>query len=471
MPEYPAPNLVPQVAGEGDIWASLAATGTIPERYLKRGMDNLGKAAFITKGTTRFLSLLTQRHPKSKQVNTREHRVHEIHELARKIPVLVTQTDDYSKIQVSSEHGTQIQPGDMLYNRDLYVEYDFVNQEMAYSTVFGEVGNLFFADNEPMLVVDIQHKAGAGGNDIVTVRRAARGKGRSDFGGAMVAVGNMPVSAKITEGMTLLRGLPSFPEGSDAPRGFHANPELDNNFTQEFKYALEITKESSIEKTYLGQTPIEIYKLLKMRQATLDMERTYFSGQKGKALDRNGRVQYMMGGTTEFILRDSNHFHNYQNITSANTLDYPGFLDLTNIIAAQGGGSQRDMYVGISLYTALKKSFYDERFLRYDKEASARFDIPIEVIVGAGIEFKVIPLYTMEEMGWGDRALILDTSVPTLTPVTHPDWDMKVEKDIQQKGQQIYKEQWLGIKGLERRYAQYQHIVDFSGVVDVAQIA
>ena len=42
---------------------------------------------------------------------------------------------------------------------------------------------------------------------------------------------------------------------------------------------------------------------------------------------------------------------------------------------------------------------------------------------------------------------------------------MKVEKDIQEKGQQIYKEQWIGVKGLERRYGQYQHIADFSNVM------
>jgi hypothetical protein len=41
---------------------------------------------------------------------------------------------------------------------------------------------------------------------------------------------------------------------------------------------------------------------------------------------------------------------------------------------------------------------------------------------------------------------------------------MKVEKDIEEKGQQIYKEQWIGIKGLERRYAQYQHIAYFPHV-------
>jgi hypothetical protein len=41
---------------------------------------------------------------------------------------------------------------------------------------------------------------------------------------------------------------------------------------------------------------------------------------------------------------------------------------------------------------------------------------------------------------------------------------MKVETDIQEKGQQIYKEQWIGIKGMERRYSHYQHIFTFNGM-------
>jgi hypothetical protein len=38
--------------------------------------------------------------------------------------------------------------------------------------------------------------------------------------------------AAIATGMTVVRGLPNFPEGSDAPRGFWKNPVIDNNFTQ-----------------------------------------------------------------------------------------------------------------------------------------------------------------------------------------------------------------------------------------------
>ena len=42
---------------------------------------------------------------------------------------------------------------------------------------------------------------------------------------------------------------------------------------------------------------------------------------------------------------------------------------------------------------------------------------------------------------------------------------MKVLKDIGDKSVQIYKEQVITMRGLQRRYAQYQSIIDFSNVV------
>lgn len=468
MAEYPTVNAVPNVVQEGDLWTNLATSGTIPERYLDRGMDNLGKAAFITRGTTKFLSMLTQMFPKSKTVTGREFRVHEIQELDRILFITGVSSTDTSKFSVSSKHGVQVQENDVLYNRSVYVNCESTNP--TYSRTFGKQGGTYFIDNEPMMVVGVQRNTNTdglaeAGTDTVTVRRCIRGKGRNDFGGALIPLSTITGDGLLMVGDALLRGLPSFPEGSDAPRGFFAVPYMDNNFTQEFKYAVEITKEQEIEKTYIGQKPLEIYKLLKMRQSTLDIERYFFMGQKGKAMDGLGRVQYFTGGMIEYMLRDDKHFLDYLDITGSSQLKYEGFLDLCNIIAANGGSTTKYMYTGITAYTELKKALFKEDHLRYDKEATARFDIPIEYIVGAGLEIKIIPLYTMEEMGWSNKGLVLDHEYPSFVPVSHPDWDMKIETDIQEKGQQIYKEQWIGMKGLERRYAQYQHIIDFTGSI------
>lgn len=467
-----------QIAQQGDLWAGLFTTGTIPEDYLPRGMDNLGQMAFITRGTTKFLSMLHTRFNKSKTVNTREHKVHEISELDRVFRVADVTGESFANdpelgktvIYFDTDIGAQIQPNDVLFFPEIFSCYyndpNGTKTGLYYSRTFGldtvENVELYFTECEQCLVTNVTEVSGSLKNYAkVTLKRGDYGRGSKDMQGLVIPPSDIRYGTHgiIKKNDKAIRGLPSFPEGSDAPRGFWKNPVIDVNYTQEFKYALEITKESEIEKTWIGKTPIEIYRLLKTRQATLDIERHFLNGRKGKKIDPLGRVQYTMGGVIESIPKDKEHVH----IWEANKeLNYKNLLDFISKIPEAGGSTKRDLYCGIDLYVALKKSFYDKNFLRYNPEDSKRFDIPIETLVGAGIEINVIPLYTLQEIGWGMRGLVLDFSVPSYVPVTHAGWDMKVERDIGPVGVQIYKEQWIGMKGLERRYTQYQHIVDFS---------
>ena len=461
-----------QVQDQGAIWSGFASTGTTPEIYLPRGMDNLGQMAFITRGTTKFLSMLHTRFPESKMKNTREHRVHEISELDRVFKITVASSNamfssgnngnasTHSEFGLSNDQASQIQEFDVLHILNVYSRFNSLTGKLEYSKDF----SADFTEEDQCIVLSVGAKDSAGsGNTRVSVRRAFHGKGKTDFNGTIPSaptIGDCGDSMVLTVGTEVVRGLPSFPEGGDAPKGFFKNPVIDNNFTQEFKYAVEITKESEIEQTSIGKKPLDIYRMLKVRQSALDIERAFFKSRKGKVIDNQGRVQYTMGGVIEFIPRDTDHFHTYTDPI----ISYPGLLDWMEKIPKDGGSTTRDCYMGITLYQEFKKAYYGSGYLRYNEEASKKFDIPIETLVGAGVELNVIPLYTLQEIGWGNKMLILDFSVPAFVPVTHSGWDMKVEKDIQQKGQQTYKEQWLGIKGLERRYAQYQHIGYFPHV-------
>lgn len=457
-------NPVPQVQGELSVWKGMATSGAVPERLLSRGIDDLGTMAFITRDYTKFTSMLHTRVPKSKTKETREHKTLQIDELDRLLDITVpsNSSDNHTSFGVPNSHAAQMQENDVLYVKGLYITVDQATTQPFFSTAFGEQGGRIYTDYEPILITAVERNDSAGiGNTRVYCRRLFTGMGAGDFNGGVIApLATMPPESQITTTYQLLRGLPSFPEGGDAPTGFFKNPIVDNNFTQEFKYAVEWTKESEIEKTWIGKTPIEIHKMLKMRQAVLDIERTFLFGRKGKSMDSKGRVQYTMGGVVEYIPKDTDHVVTY----NQPTINYNGLLDLVDKIMRNGGSSEKDFYCGITLYTELKKAFYSSGYLRYDEEASKNFDIEIESIVGAGGKLRIIPLFTLEEAGWANKALVLDFSVPSFTPVTHAGWDMKVEKDIQQPGQQIYKEQWIGIKGLERRYAAYQHIVHFPNI-------
>lgn len=488
---------VPQVQAEGSVFQNIFTSGAIPERFLKRGMDNLGNMAFITRGYTKFLSMLHTRFPKAKTVTSRQFPVYELSELDRVLNVTVasTSTDTHASIGISNAQAAQVRPNDILYVKGLFMtpvysslyggQVDSSNANpygathLNYSTgvrvtsvVYSQTWGVDATNSttntmyEAVMVLQVDSPDSAGtGNTKVVLRRGYASGGKEDFGGSLIPLSivntgltnGTPDDGTITTSMQLLRGLPSFPEGTDAPTGVYKNPLIDNNFTQEYKYALEITKESTIEALWMNQTPLDIARKLRMRQANIDQERTFIFGRKSKSQDSLGRQIYTTGGVVEFILPDTDHFLVY----NQPTINYTGTLDLFDKAFNLGGSSIRYLFCGIDLYREFKKSFWSSGYLRYDEEATDEFAINISVLDASGGQVYIIPLYTLQEAGWGMRGICLDMETPSFVPVTHEGYDMKVEQDIAAKGQQIYKEQWLAMTGLERRYQYYQTIVSF----------
>lgn len=486
----------PQGQAEGNIWNSIITSGTIPERYLVRGMDNLGQMAFITRGYTKFLSMLHTRFPKSKIVNTRQFPVHELTEFDRTLSVTVasTSSDNHASFGLSNSQAAMLRPQDILYVKGLYLtpiysslyggQVDSTNTtpygsrhlnyitganvtSVVYSTTFGsDVANSTInTEYEQVMVQEVGSADSAGsGNTKITVRRGYISGGRDDFGGSLIPISivntaaNSSDAGKITTDMKVLRGLPAFAEGTDAPTGIYKNPVIDNNFTQEYKYAIETTKEAGIEKTFGGLDQLDIARRLRIRMSNLDQERTFIFGRKSLSLDSLNRKIYTTGGVAEFIRKDTDHVLRY----GASTINYPATLDLMDQVFNLGGSSERFLFCGIDLYREFKKAFWSSGYLRYDEEATDEFAINITSLDASGGKVYIIPLFTLQEAGWGMRGLCLDMSMPCFVPVTHEGFDMKIETNIQLPGQQIYKEQWIAMTGLERRYQEYQTILDFS---------
>lgn len=487
---------VPQMQTEGSVFSSIFTSGAIPERFLVRGMDNLGQMSLITRGYTKFLSMIHTRFPKAKTVTSREFPVYELTELDRVLNVTVasTSSDNHATFGISNAQAAQLRPNDILFVKNLFMtpiytslyagQVDANNANpfgslhldwrtgaqvtsVVYSQQWGPdaTNNTTNTQFEQVLVQEVNSPDSAGsGNTTIRVRRGFASAGKEDLGGSLIPLSlvNSGLAANsqsgtITAGMQLLRGLPTFPEGTDAPTGTYKNPVIDKNFTQEYKYALEITKEAGIEKTWLASDPLDIARKLRIRQANLDQERTFLFGRKGKTSDHLGRLQYTTGGVVEFIMPDTDHFLQY----NQPTINYTGCLDLFDKAFNLGGSSERYLFCGIDLFREFKKSFWSSGYLRYDEEATDEFAINITALDASGGKVYIVPLYTLQEAGWGMRGLCLDMSVPSFVPVTHTGYDMKVEQDIAQKGQQIYKEQWIAMTGLERRYQYYQSIVSF----------
>lgn len=489
------------VQGEGATWAGLGTTGTVPERILKRGMDNLGQMSFITRGATRFLWMMNSRFPGKKTVSTREHRVYELSEHDRTVPISVASVaaDNHTTFGVPNRFASYFQANDIFYVNGLYVQIDtnnlFAGQVLANNTLPAAPGpferldyttgmqptavnyartigqdpanpNRFFKDHEPMLVTAVGQADSAGaGNTQIQVRRCARGPHARDFGGGFVPASlvNTGVlsggtnNGAIIVGDLLLQGQPSWPEGSGQPIGYHKNVEIDNNFTQEFKYALDFTLEQSIEKTWIKESQAKIQRKLMLRQKALHAERTFLNGQKGKTKDSQGNLRYTMGGAIEAVPNDSAHVIKY----AQPSITYPGIVDMGLQIFGLGGSETRHFFMGIELHNAFKKAFYNSGYMRFDPEASRRFDVPVDILETAGGIIYLHPCWSMTEAGRGMQALSVDMSKPTFTSVTHEGWDMQVYRDERPNGQMVVKEEWIGIKGMERRYTDYLQLFHF----------
>lgn len=484
----------PQVGAEGHAWSGILTSGSVPERYQK--LDILGNMAWITRHNTPFLSMITQDFPKAKVKSKRVFGVHELEELKRTFTVSVASSDtNHQRFGVPNADAAEITENDMLYLRNTYatVQYDNMvgGQVIAdggtnvgpdfltpvggnptgitFSRAYGVVNDVYFTSPEAVKIVSIGAKDSAGtGSTEITVRRCFFGPDGTDQGFSIIsdnvvntAVQADPTNAGFKVGDVFLRGLPSFKEGTGAPTGFHKNPLIDNNCTQEFKYAVERTKESSIDFAGLDYDPINIQRKLVNRRMMLDIERSMIFGRKGMQMDQGGSKLYTMGGVVEFIPKDEQHIIKYE----GSNLNYSSFLDVGYKVLDLGGGTKRSCFIGVKLFNSIKKSFETNNAFRFNKEDTQKYSINIESVLVSGGELNLIPLHCMDEFGWGDKMLCLDLTVPSFVPVTHKGWDMKVETDIQEKGIQVYKEQVIGMKGLERRYSQFQSIIDFTGHV------
>jgi hypothetical protein len=489
--------MIPQVTQEGQVWSGLASTGTIADVFLKKGFDEMGKLAFLTRGETKFLRILTEYFKGSKQVKTREHPVMELSELDRTFNVTVASTDtNHTQFGVTNDQAAQLQPEDVLANCSLYANVVWTNQlvagqvvpasgstmgtnvgpdlgwevganptNIAFSRSKGLQGGSYYFDYETFQIDSIGAKNSAGsGHTLLTVRRCTFGPSAKDKGGAVVSQGlvNTAIQAQnavanMQAGDTLVRLLPSFYEGTGLPDGFFKNPVIDRNFTQEFKYAVTITEESKIEANRLPKQPLDMNRWLTTRRMNLDIEKNMLLGRKGKMEKSDGTVKYFMGGISEFIPKVSDNIHSH-----TGAISYTSLMNALEPIFYDGGGTERFFFCDPGLYVKFKIAFYSDSHMRFDPEASRKFDIPMESIVVAGGVLNIVPLYSLWEAKWRDQALVLDMSKNAFTPVTHADWDMKVLKGVQPPDSMLYKEGIVGVKGLERRYADHQHIVYFN---------
>jgi len=484
---------IPANVQQGETWSGLLKADDIPEGLRKRGIDELGKISYIYKGLAKFMGTMSILYPKPTIVGDREYKTLEITEYDRVFTVRTGSVngDSHSTIGVSNDQAAQLEINDQLLlldtlslpvfdqlasgqvipggganiGPDLDPNFSVRVTNVLFSKNKGVSAGNYFYEYETVLIIGKggADSAGAGLTQL-TLRRCFHSGGAQDKGGGVIpkaivdaAIAADTNNAAISEGAKMLRMLPTWFEGTSFPNGFWKAPVVDNNFTQQFKYGMTVTHEKELAKSFVSEDPLTIKRKLHAKRMILDIERQFLFGRKSKDKDFEGKERYTMGGVVEFIPKDEEHIiiHNAPNIT------YATLLDIGERVFALGGSTERYLFCSYKLHSRIKKAFHDHPAFRFNMEQTKKFDIPIESLYVTGGVIHLMPLYSMQEAQYENDGLCLDLSVPAFTPVTHSGWDMKVRKDIGDRDTNIYKEGVEGMKGMRRRYAQYQSIIQF----------
>lgn len=462
---------------EGALIAQPWTVGNIPDVYLKKDMDKIGKLLVITRGTTKWLHYL--QHiigMKAARVNTFEPNIHEINEFRYYVtPVEDSSSTDSSntKIKVSNYDGLPtVKPNDILVISNIWYE---PNNTTPYSSALGKVGNEYYLQNESVYVLNVDGFDAAGtGYTYITVRRGYNstfaGTGHATAALAAAPSGPPP----ILSGTKIFRAGNAYAHGTGYPTGEFAMPTVSGNYLQEMKWAIEMTMEAELEKTFLtdaGYTPMSLQSMLKTQQMMKDYEKWFFTSPKTKTPDAKGNPLYTSGGFLAHMKKDADHILDYTRGGAVTTINYMDINTIGDEAFKVGGGTSKNFVCGNSLLTRLQNSFYN-KFLFMNEEISKSFGIPVgRMVVGSG-EFTVVPTFTLDEMEFKDTALIVDLSAPTiektvfngLTTLTtghtvKADFDLYVEDNIQLPGEKVHKKGMMTIQGFQFRGATYHSMI------------
>lgn len=503
-------SLIKSATALNQTFSGTYAGNKIPEELRVNGMDDIGQLTWLEKDMYSFNYFIHKRFgAKNNVVGDRVYKVGEMSELEHRFKVTVASSDEFhQKFGLPNQFAAQLQPNDILYRPDtfatvlfseLYVGQVDINNtvptsplqlsrmnrsagryptNVLFSRQWGADAQGVIHSSPEVLFVKTVAPANSAevGQTWVTVERCWMGDGDRKaecplLDRGLIYGGSTGIKAQLSKDGNasvvgfniddvLIRGGNSFYEGSDAPEGVFKNPDFDYNYTQELKYAVSITREADIIKSWISDKPLDVNRKLTLRRLLRDYEHITLLGRKAKDAMANGREMYMVGGVEESIPKDLDHYLSYK----PSTLNWTGLAEFGKEVFEVGGSAERFLFCGYSLHAKLIAMFYNSGLLQIDPEASKEFKMDVLALWVTGGKINIVPTRTLELNGYAMRGFCLDLSVPSYTPVTNAGWDMKVMKDIGEKSVQIYKEQVITMRGLQRRYTDYQTVLDFSNV-------
>lgn len=237
----------------------------------------------------------------------------------------------------------------------------------------------------------------------------------------------------------------AYAEGSGAPNASTRNPTKLYNYVQIFKTSYEITKTAEQTKTRTGD-PVQNDKKRKMFDHSVAMEYAFIFGRRAEMTGSNGKPERTTGGLRSFISTNKTVFSTTPTTTTFLNAVYPCF-DYNS-----GAGDERIVLCGNGFLNALNLMIANSTNVRINFGETVKLygmNLMKYVLPQGVLYFKSHPLlntharYTYSAFG-------IDPTALKYRYLTGRDTDF--QDNIQEKGDDIRKGQWLTEAGLEVRH-------------------
>lgn len=255
-------------------------------------------------------------------------------------------------------------------------------------------------------------------------------------------------AATIANDVFLLKIGSAFAEGTAEPDAASRNPIKYSNFTQIFKSVYELTRTASKTRARTGD-PLKNDKKRKMFDHARDIELAMLFGQKSEVTGANGKPKRTMDGIRKFIPAATT------TILSSWTLE--DFLDAVSPVFDfdTPAGDVRIAFCGNSALNAFNKkiasaSGHTAINLRVgQRESTFGVNFTEYVLPQGRLLLKTHPLMNRHDL-YKNSMFIMDFSALRWRPLR--DSDTKFQDNIQAKGEDSIRGQWITEAGIELRY-------------------
>ena len=230
----------------------------------------------------------------------------------------------------------------------------------------------------------------------------------------------------------------AFGQASDSATASYLQKVAKYNYTQIFKKSIDLSATHEAETTYTGKTRDE-ERQIKGVEHMVDIERAFMFGERGTGSDKDGQECFYTGGVIEKITT------NIQN-ESSSTLTEDEFEAFLGTYAFINGSLSKYMFASSIVISAINKFARDDlRTVPGEKV----FGVQIQKYLSPHGELMIIkePLFTGTI--YGGWAVVLD--MKELTYRFLQSRDTQYQKNIQAKGNDSFKDQYLSECGLELR--------------------